>query len=757
MSKDWAVEHEHLNVSSYNFDLTTFPNFKKGFTEALEATHQLAKAIINNIEISVLWKDKHQLNTIWSSLPSSQLKFSKEHLIAWQKNTSNDNSNSNWLHANNLLFTNESKESDYCIFQICKDLTKQPVYLLIIIPDKTNIPPSDNVLTAVIKQIESQISTLAHLSYKELEFNNLNHTLKHLQNVIEASDSGIWEWNMRTGDLKINERWAEIIGYTKEELGELTIESWYRFTHPDDEKYSSEVFQKHIKGEIPFYDLNYRMRHRNGEWIWVNTRSKVSSWSEQGEPLMMSGSMTDINYFILSQLQLESYSNSIPAVVYRYILKPDGSSVLKFVSAGAYEIWGISPENAMHDNTFILEHVHPDDYESMMESVFQSQRYARQWEFTYRYIHPDGSIRWHKGKGKPHPLPDGSTAWDSLVIDITESEKLQQEILLQQKKTETLINSTNDLVWSIDKDLKISSFNSAFQERIKKYTGLTITQGLSIDELHFPEDIKQSFKSQFIKTLKGEVVNFIDKRIIDESGEEVFAAVSLYPIFDSNHQISGVACYVRDITELKRTQLKLEDYNLKYQALFEFSPQPMWVYDLETLQFLMVNKAAVEKYGYSKDEFMQMTIKDIRPVEELPKLMQAVDESRSHTKFEFTGIFRHQKKSGENFEVEIKSTILEFDGKKAELIAATDISERLNIIDKLMRQNESLRQIAWTQSHVVRAPLARMKGIADLLLNDTLDLDEIRNFLNLLSLSMEEFDEIIHKIIAMSSSYEENS
>lgn len=751
-----SVEHENLNVSSEKFTLPIFPGVNKIVTESLEATHQLAKSIIKNIEISIIWTDNQRLNTFWSSLPSTQLRFSKEHLIAWKKSLSTGQSNSNWLRTNDLLFKDKLIESDYSIIQLCKDQSKYPVYLLLLSSEKMNMSISDIALVAIVRQIESQISIFALLSNQEVTINETKRTLKHLQNVIEASDSGIWEWNMRTGELRINDRWAEIIGYTKEELGELTIESWYRYTHPDDEKYSSEVFQKHLKGEIPYYDLNYRMRHRNGEWIWVNTRSKVSSWSEQGEPLIMSGSLTDINYFILSQLQLESYSNSIPAVVYRYILKPDGSSVLKFVSNGSYEIWGISPENAMHDNTFILERVHPEDYDELMESVFQSQRYARPWEFTYRYIHPDGSTRWHKGKGKPHPLPDGSTAWDSLVIDITESEKLQQEIFLQQKKTEALINSTSDLVWSIDKEFKLSSFNSAFQERIKKYTGLTVTQGMCVDDLYFPEDVIQSFKSRFINALKGEIVNFIDKRIINENGDEVYADVSFYPIFDSNHQISGVACYVRDITELKLTQLKLEEYNLKYQALFEFSPQPMWVYDLETLQFLMINKAAVEKYGYSKEEFLRMTIKDIRPIDELPKLMKAIDESRSHNKFEFTGIFRHQKKSGEIFEVEIKSTILEFDGKKSELIAATDISERLNIIDKLVRQNESLRQIAWTQSHVVRAPLARMKGISDLLLNDTLDFAEIRKFLSLLSLSMEELDEIIHQIIAMSNPYEEN-
>lgn len=756
MSKDSKVGRENSTVASDKYAIPLPPIENTEVIEALRATHQLAKLLIKDLEISIVTKENQQLKFIWSSEASNHQKFTNEHLSIWQNNASNNASNSNWLNANNLLHQEKDDPVDFGFFQLCKDLTQIPVYLLLITSEKSKLQRSEDTINTIVRQIESQIHLVILQFNKEEKSKEISNELRHLQNVVDASDSGIWEWNIRTGALKINDRWAAIIGYTKEELGELTMETWYRFSHPDDEKYASELFQKHIRGEIPFYDLNYRMRHRNGEWIWVNTRSKVSSWSETGEPLIMSGSLTDINYFKLSQLQLESYSNSIPAVVYRYILKPDGSSMLKFVSTGSYEIWGISPEHAMHDNGFILEHVHPEDYDEMMESVFQSQRFSRPWEFTYRYIHPDSSIRWHKGKGKPHILPDGSTAWDSLVIDITESEKLQQEILLQQKKTEALINSTDDLVWSMDRDFKISTFNLAFQERVKKYTGQTVHQGMSVEELDFTHEIKQNFKINFIRVLKGEVISLIDNRTINEAGDKVYASVNLYPIYDSNHHITGVACYVRDITELKLTQLKLEEFNLKYQALFEFSPQPMWVYDLETLKFLMVNKAAVDKYGYSKEEFQQMTIKDIRPSEEIPKLMQAVYESRKHAEFEYTGIFQHQKKSGETFEVEIKSTILEFDGRKAELIAATDISERLKIIDKLMQQNESLRQIAWTQSHVVRAPLARMKGISDLLLHDNISFEEVRKFLHLLSLSMEELDKIIHHIIALSSPYQGN-
>ncbi|MCB9422876.1 MAG: PAS domain S-box protein [Ardenticatenaceae bacterium] len=111
-----------------------------------------------------------------------------------------------------------------------------------------------------------------------------------------------------------------------------------------------------------------------------------------------------------------------------------------------------------------------------------------------------------------------------------------------------------------------------------------------------------------------------------------------------------------------------------YRLLFENNPWPMWVYDLETLAFLAVNEAAVDKYGYSVAEFLDMSIRDIRPVEDLPRLM--ADVAQTTRSLNFAGEWRHCRKDGTVFPVEITSHTLVYNGRSGRLVIAHDLTER---------------------------------------------------------------------------------
>lgn len=128
--------------------------------------------------------------------------------------------------------------------------------------------------------------------------------------------------------------------------------------------------------------------------------------------------------------------------------------------------------------------------------------------------------------------------------------------------------------------------------------------------------------------------------------------------------------------ERKRISIQLEESEEKYRNLFHFSPTPMWVYEMETYKFLDVNNAAIRNYGFSKEEFLSMTVKEIRPMEDIKQLEDAVNFSRENPHLFFTGEFRHKKKNGEIIEVEIQSNLMEFNGKKSEIVLATDITQK---------------------------------------------------------------------------------
>ncbi|MCF8137527.1 MAG: response regulator [Desulfotignum sp.] len=115
-----------------------------------------------------------------------------------------------------------------------------------------------------------------------------------LEAIITGTRAGTWEWNVQTGEAVFNERWAEIIGYTLEELNPVSIETWQKFVHPDDLAQSGALLERHFNGKLDYYQAECRMKHRGGYWVWVLDRGRVSTWTDDGRPLMMSGTHLDI-------------------------------------------------------------------------------------------------------------------------------------------------------------------------------------------------------------------------------------------------------------------------------------------------------------------------------------------------------------------------------------------------------------------------------------------------------------------------------
>jgi PAS domain S-box-containing protein len=202
--------------------------------------------------------------------------------------------------------------------------------------------------------------------------------------------------------------------------------------------------------------------------------------------------------------------------------------------------------------------------------------------------------------------------------------------------------------------------------------------------------------------------------------------------------------------ERKNVALALEESEKQYSELFHLSPQPMYVFELETLKFLDVNDAFIKHYGYTREEFFLMDLREIRPSDEIPALEIALLNDNEDCKNNSLGIFRHLKKNGEIIQVDIQSNFIHYKGKKAKVTIATDVTERLNYIKAIETQNEKLREISWIQSHIVRAPLARILGLIQVFKDTRDNGKEKEEMLQYLLSSAKELDEVIMNITDLS-------
>lgn len=166
--------------------------------------------------------------------------------------------------------------------------------------------------------------------------------------------------------------------------------------------------------------------------------------------------------------------------------------------------------------------------------------------------------------------------------------------------------------------------------------------------------------------------------------------------------------------ERRKSLLELQQSERRYRDLFEYSPLPMWVIELSTGSILDVNQAAIQAYGYTPEELSKLDVRAIYPDMKSRDLRKWLSDSRSGSVAEH-GVFEHHSKSGQIMQMDVKSQKVDFQGKPARLIIAHDVTKLKSYIKAIEEQNERFREIGWLQSHIVRAPLARMLALMDTL------------------------------------------
>ena len=176
---------------------------------------------------------------------------------------------------------------------------------------------------------------------------------------------------------------------------------------------------------------------------------------------------------------------------------------------------------------------------------------------------------------------------------------------------------------------------------------------------------------------------------IHKSGHELPLEISFGEFYAEGKRL--FTAVVRDVTERLRAEAALEKSNEEYRLLFEGNPHPMWVVDEETLAFLAVNDCAVERYGYSRSEFLGMTVKDIRPPEDIHEVLPHIRSADAD--YGFAGQWRHKRKDGTIIDAEVSWHRITFAGRPAKLVLATDVTERKRAESAVRESEERYRDL----------------------------------------------------------------
>src|SRR5882672_5598934 len=277
-----------------------------------------------------------------------------------------------------------------------------------------------------------------------------------------------------------------------------------------------------------------------------------------------------------------------------------------------------------------------------------------------------------------------------VMRDVTEQQLAQKALRESEARYRVVAETASDAIITLEESGKILFANPA-AERIFGYeTSEMVGSSLTLLVPDCLRHIHRSVKESDYKAARRHgVPDTVRTSGLHKLGQEIPLEISLGEFFADNQCL--FTAVVRDVTERIHSEVALEKSNEEYRLLFEGNPHPMWLVDEETFAFLAVNDCAVDRYGYSREEFLGMTVKDIRPPEGIPELLPQVRSTEAD--YGFAGQWRHKRKDGTIIEAEVSWHRLSFAGRPAKLVLATDVTERKRAEAAMRESEERYREL----------------------------------------------------------------
>ncbi|RZM28951.1 MAG: PAS domain S-box protein [Pedobacter sp.] len=496
-----------------------------------------------------------------------------------------------------------------------------------------------------------------------------------------------------------------------------------------------ELFKKDIRGlcGIPLY------RHETLIGVLLLGTTKTA-------PLDLSGLPEDLGSHLATELhrkKLEQDLEHIFKLAPDIIAITDFSGNFKKLNPAASELLGYSMETLLSKP--FSDFLHPNEKQlniSELESLRQS---GKNYYIEEQYLTLDGRSKWLAWTS--HPIQREGLIY-SVAKDITDKKELEQ--LLLNSNSLARIGS-----WEQTFPEKKVSWSIITREIMDADSGYLPTEDMPLGAF-YPQEAMEMMQKRILAARNQGVPWDEVLQIKTNSGQ-----LKWVRSIGSSEMVEGKCLRIfgslQDIDQqmhaefsARAARAELEESEKRYSELFHLSPLPMWVYDFETLDFVDVNQTAIASYGYSKKEFLSMNIRAIRPPEEIRKLEKAMIKTRKNEASIFRGTFNHTKKNGEIIQVDIKSNTIIYKGRKAKVIIATDITERLRQFQAIELRNKRLREVAWIQSHKVRAPLAKLMGLVQLLSSRMPQAPATEKILDYLNTSAQELDAVIREVVVKS-------
>jgi len=464
----------------------------------------------------------------------------------------------------------------------------------------------------LIKKLEDKVFELEkEVNWRKNLEKELKKSNEQLNLAIEGSGIGMWDWNVPTGETYYTEGWVENFGYNINEVPPH-ISAWDNLLHPDDREKTFQALNENLNGSNDFYENEHRVRDKSGNWRWFLARGKVMARDETGNPLRHMGTFVEISdrkqaekELNESQHRLQSILDNTSAII--YIKDKDGKYLLTntryeslfnkqkgdFISKTDYDIFPKEIADTFRVNDLqVFDSGQPLEIE---ESAFHNEAIYTYLSIKFPIRDDSGAVKWVCG----------------ISTDISDRKNVEGELLRKEQEANALLNATEDAVALFDREGMIINLNNTYSRRFQRARDKMI--GTCIWDL-FPPEVAQNRKLNAEKVFNtGLPLNMIDER------EGIWNYTNIYPVSNENGEVTRVAVYARDITDLKKTEAALTRSEEKYRGILENIDDGYYEVDTSG-NLIFFNKSLSRILGYPESELLSMNYKTLMDEEYAKKV-----------------------------------------------------------------------------------------------------------------------------------------
>ena len=539
----------------------------------------------------------------------------------------------------------------------------------------------------------------------------LRESESRLRLAVGSANIGLWDWNLRTNDIIFSREWRAQLGYDDTEVRDH-FDGFLALLHPDDRERALSIVNKAISDPEFQYENEFRLRHNDGSWRWIDSRGEVIL-DENRQAVRMIGCHLDVTdrkntEARLSENELRLRQMAEASDMVFWLTSATEESVL-YVSPAFETIWGRKAQDLYAHPRLWVESIHPDEAGRVgrMFGEFIGESRA-DFDIEFRVVRADGSVRWihdqgrmiRDDKGRPHRVA-------GVARDITNQKLAEQSLRDSEERFRAVFKSVPNGLVAADADGKIVLVN----DRITEWFGYSREEliGRPVERL-MPERYRWNHVRDRVDFMASPEVRPMGQgRILyglRKNGEEFPIEIGLAPILSGSAPL--VLAAIMDVTDRQRAETALRESENRYRTVINQVVDPLFITDLQG-RFIDVNKVACEVLGYRREELLEMSILDVNANLTGETLKLAIEEWVQ--KPEEMSVFetRHRRRDGSEFSVEMRVGAVKLGDQLRLVGVAHDLTRRKAIEEEVRALNSDLERRVEERTN----ELSRLASILD--------------------------------------------